>query len=244
MRVSLFATCLGDQFFADECADAVRLLRALDVTVDFPPDQTCCGQPAFNAGYHKEARAMARHTLRVFQDSEHVVLPSGSCTTMLRIFTPGLFPEGSDDALAAEELAARTYELSEFIVKVLRVEELGNGLADRRVVYHFGCHALRELNLRSEPITLLRNAGAEIMAWEAADECCGFGGLFSVKLPEVSVAMADRKIDTLPAGSPDYLTSTDGGCLLHLAGRMQYRDVAIPVRHLAGVLWEACGGNP
>jgi L-lactate dehydrogenase complex protein LldE len=244
MRVSLFATCLGDQFFADECADAVRLLRALDVAVDFPPDQTCCGQPAFNAGYHEEARAMARHTLRVFRDSEFVVLPSGSCTTMLRAFSPGLFPEGSEDAVAAADLAERTYELSEFIVRVLRVDDLGNGLTDRRVAYHFGCHALRELNLRIEPIALLRNAGAEIVAWEASEECCGFGGLFAVKLPEVSVAMADRKIDTLSGGDLDYVTSTDGGCLLHLTGRMQHRKVSIPVRHLASVLWEACGGNP
>jgi L-lactate dehydrogenase complex protein LldE len=243
MRVSLFATCLGDQFFADECADAVRLLRALDTAVDFPPDQTCCGQPAFNAGYREEAQAMARHTIRVFRDSEYVVLPSGSCTTMLRVFSSGLFPDGSDDALAAAELAERTYELSEFIVRVLRVEDVGNGLANRRVAYHFGCHALRELELRTEPVTLLRNAGAEILTWEAGEECCGFGGLFSVKLPEVSVAMADRKIDTLPADGLNFVTSADGGCLLHLAGRMQHRNVAIPVRHLAGVLWEARGGS-
>lgn len=239
MRVAFFATCLGDQFFAEACADAVRLLRSLDVEVAFPPNQTCCGQPAFNAGYRREARAMARHTLEVFGGSEYVVLPSGSCAAMLRVFNTGLFEEGSGEAAAAADLAGRTYELSEFIVHVLGVEELGAGLKGRRIAYHFGCHALRELGLGEEAVTLLRNAGAEVLDWEAAEECCGFGGLFAVKFPEVSVAMADRKLDTLPG--PDFLTSADGGCLLHLSGRVRKRGIELPVRHLAGVLREACG---
>ncbi len=241
MRVALFVTCLGDQFFAEAAADAVRLLRALGVEVDFPRDQTCCGQPAYNAGYRREALQMARHTLRVFEHAEYVVLPSGSCTAMVRAFYPELLREDAPAYRAAADLAQRTYELSEFIVRVLGVTELGPGLEGRRVAYHHGCHALRELGLREEPLTLLRNAGAELVDWEAAEECCGFGGLFSVKLPEVSLAMADRKLDTLPA--PDLLTSADGGCLLHLAGRLEHRGLSVPVKPLASVLWEAHRGG-
>jgi L-lactate dehydrogenase complex protein LldE len=236
MRVAFFATCLADRFFADACADAVRLLRRLGVTVTVPDGQTCCGQPAYNAGYGAEAVRMARHTLRALAGFEHVVLPSGSCAGMLRTVYPRLL-EGAEraDAIA---LAGRTTELSEFVVRVLGVESLGAGLAGRRLAYHHGCHALRELRVREEPVRLLRAAGADVVPWEADEECCGFGGLFSVKLPAVSVAMADRKLDTLEP--VDAVVSADGGCLLQLSGRARRRDGASPsFRHLASVLWEA-----
>jgi L-lactate dehydrogenase complex protein LldE len=236
MRVALFITCLADQFYAEAGVAAVRLLRALGVEVDFPEGQTCCGQPAFNAGHWEEARALARRTLRVFQEAEYVVLPSGSCASMLRNHYPELLP-GSREALAFSE---RVYELSQFLVRVLGVERLGEGLKGVRVAYHHGCHALRELGVREEPLTLLTNAGAEILPWEAAEECCGFGGLFSVKLPEVSLAMADRKLSTLPEAQ--VLTSTDAGCLLHLSGRMAKRGVNLRVAPLATLLWEAYAG--
>jgi len=237
MRVALFATCLGDAFFAEACADSVRLLRHLGVQVDFPSGQSCCGQPAFNAGHADAARRMARHTLDVFEDAEWVVLPSGSCAGMLRANYPTLVAER--DRERAGRLAARTCELAQFIVRVLGVEELGHGLDGRRVAYHHGCHALRELRVRDEPLTLLRAAGAELHPWEADEECCGFGGLFSVKLPEVSAAMADRKLDTLPA--VDVVTSADGGCLMQLSGRATRRGRTTAFRHLASVLWEAVG---
>ena len=133
------------------------------------------------------------------------------------------------------------YELSEFIVNVLGVTELGRGLEGLKVAYHHGCHALRELGVRDEPVTLLRNAGATVVAWEAAEECCGFGGLFAVKLPHVSVAMADRKLTTLASTEARVLTSADGGCLLHLAGRARrHPDAGVTtVRHLASLLLEA-----
>jgi L-lactate dehydrogenase complex protein LldE len=181
---------------------------------------------------------MARHTLEVFRDAEYVVLPSGSCTTMLRVFNAELFEKGSGEEALAADLAGRTYELAEFLVRVMGVENVGAGLRGKRIAYHFGCHALRELGLQSDPITLLDNAGAKVVDWEAAQECCGFGGLFAVKMPELSVAMADRKLDTLPP--LDLLTSADGGCLLHLAGRIHNRGIELSVRHLADVLWEAC----
>lgn len=237
MKVALFVTCLTDQFYAQAGVDTVRLLRHLGVEVDFPPAQTCCGQPAYNAGYWNEARQMAQHTLEVFEQAEYVVLPSGSCTTMTRVFYPELYRDQPQKFGQMQDFSAKTYELSEFIVKILGVSRLGRGLEGHRVAYHFGCHALRELGIESEPIQLLQNAGAEVVPWAAAQECCGFGGLFSVKLPEVSLAMADRKLDTLPP--VDYLTTADGGCMLHLAGRMQNRAMALPARPLASVLWQA-----
>jgi L-lactate dehydrogenase complex protein LldE len=235
VRVALFATCLGDRLFADACADAVRLLRRLGCEVDFPEGQTCCGQPAFNAGHVAEARRMARHTVDVFEAAEHVVLPSGSCAGMLRRYYPEILDGGW--RRRAEALATRTWELSQFLVTVLGVHTLGEGLRGRRLAYHHGCHALRELGVRDEPVALLRAAGAQVVPWVADEECCGFGGLFSVKLPVVSAGMADRKLDTLPA--VDMVTSADGGCLMQMSGRAQRRGVATPFRHLASVLWEA-----
>ncbi|MCS7069345.1 MAG: (Fe-S)-binding protein [Meiothermus sp.] len=239
MKVALFITCLADQFFAEAGVAAVRLLRHLGCTVTFPEGQTCCGQPAYNAGYWAEARQVAEHTLEVLEDAPYVVLPSGSCTTMLRAFYPELYRDQPRRFARAEALSRKTYELSEFIVKVLGVSRLGQGLSGRRIAYHHGCHALRELGIKQEPLTLLRNAGAEIVDWPAAEECCGFGGLFSVKLPEVALSMADRKLATLPQGQMDYLTSADGGCMLHLSGRIENRGLNLPVRPLASVLWEA-----
>ncbi|MFO7769232.1 MAG: (Fe-S)-binding protein [bacterium] len=258
MTVAYFATCLADQFFAEAAADGVRLLRSLDVEVFFPPGQTCCGQPAWNAGYRSEAERMARHTLEVFAGAEHVVLPSGSCAAMMRNHSAEVLGEDPASRETARELAGKTWELSQFIVRVLGIESLGppDALEGRRIAYHHGCHALRGLDLETEPLTLLCSAGAELVDWEAAKECCGFGGLFAVKLPEVSTAMADRKLETLPGyphalspgtrGSgetaPLELVSADGGCLMHMAGRMEARGARVPVRHLASVLWEARRG--
>jgi L-lactate dehydrogenase complex protein LldE len=234
VRVALFATCLGDQLYAEACADAVRLLRHFGADVDVPVGQTCCGQPAYNAGRRAEATRMMRHTLDVLEGADHVVLPSGSCAGMIRCFYPALADGAS--AGRATALASRTYELSEFLLRVLDVESPGSGLSGRRVAYHHSCHALRELGLREEPLRLLRGAGAEVVPWTASEECCGFGGLFSAKLPEVSAGMADRKLDTLP--DVDVVTSTDGGCLMQLSGRAARRRLGPPFRHLASLLWE------
>jgi L-lactate dehydrogenase complex protein LldE len=233
VRAALFPTCLAESFYAEAAADAVRLLRHLGVDVTYPAGQTCCGQPAYNAGHVAEARRAARHTQAVFADAEYVVLPSGSCAGMLRSGFPRLL--GAE----ADGLASRTIELSQFLVQVLGTNSLGRGLEGRRVAYHHGCHALRELGVETEPVSLLRNAGATVVEWEADRECCGFGGLFSVKIPQVSGAMADRKLDTLP--EVDFVTSTDGGCLMQMSGRSERRRLATPFRHLASVLWEAVG---
>ena len=253
MRVCFFATCLVDRLLPDAGMAAARLLRTLGTDVIVPGAATCCGQPAFNAGYAADARRIAAHTLRALDREDYVVLPSGSCAAMLRHHWSELLDDGAGERAGA--LADRTFELAEFIVRVLGITHIGDGLHGRRIAWHHGCHALRELGVREEPLLLLRNAGASIVDWEAAEECCGFGGLFAVKLPEVSVAMADRKLDTLvqspgsTAGATtegpavDVLSSADGGCLLHMAGRMRHRGIGIPVRHIAQLLEEAARGT-
>ncbi len=252
VRVALFATCLVDQFFAPAALAAAKLLHRLGCVVSVPRAQTCCGQPALNAGYRIEARRMAKHTLEVFAGTDYVVLPSGSCAAMLRRHYVELFAAtghgndtaAGDDAASAAALAGRTFELSEFLVRVLRVTSVGEGLRGRRVAWHPGCHGLRDLGLSTEPLTLLRNAGAELVPWEATEECCGFGGLFSVKQPEVSAAMADRKLETLASNRPlpDVLTSADAGCLLQLGGRLKRQGSSLAVRHVAELLLEAAHG--
>jgi L-lactate dehydrogenase complex protein LldE len=178
---------------------------------------------------------MAAHTLEVFEKAEYVVLPSGSCAGMVRSHVPRIL--GKRDASNAEALASRTFELSQFLVHVLGVESVGRGLEGRTVAYHHGCHAQRELGIHHEPITLLEGSGAGVLPWKTGDECCGFGGLFSVKFPSVSAGMADHKLDTLPEA--DLVTSTDGACLMQLSGRATHRGIQLPFRHLASVLWEA-----
>ena len=256
MNVALFVTCLADHYFAEAAADAVRLLRHLGCDVSFPVAQTCCGQPAYNAGRQGEARRMAEHALDVFGGTDAVVLPSGSCATMVKKFYPRLFRDGARTAdgagastaggagartVVATALADRTWDLAEFIVHGLGVTELGDGLRGRRLAVHQGCHALRELRLETEPATLLKGAGAEVVSWDAQDECCGFGGLFSVKMTAVSAAMADRKLDTLPG--VDWVVSGDGGCMLHLDGRNRARGVGIEFVHLATALWHGVAGD-
>lgn len=252
MNVAIFATCLADHYFAEAVADAVRLLRHMGCRVEFPEDQTCCGQPAYNAGRRREAARMANHAIDVFRDAEAVVLPSGSCAAMVKKFYAQLTGEraggqaggrageraggpAGGPAGGASDLASRTWELGEFLVRRLGVTRLGRGLAGRRVAVHQGCHALRELRLETEPETLLTGAGAIVAPWEAGDECCGFGGLFSVKMTDVSAAMADRKLDTLP--DVDWVVSGDGGCLLQLEGRSRARGLDVECVHLATALW-------
>lgn len=263
MKVALFATCLGDALYRDAVADAARLLRHLGVEVAVPPDQTCCGQPAFNAGYAAQARAAARHTVEVFGEADHVVLPSGSCAGMIRHHFSTVVPTAF--ATRVRRMAERTWELSQFLVHVLNVRSVGQGLDGVTVAYHHGCHAHRLLDLNREPVGLLEAAGACLLPWSMDRECCGFGGLFSVKLPRVSVAMADAKLDALPgvrpeleedshdpaleapaehAPTPQFVTSADAGCLLHMESRARVRGgvlAALPFVHLATLLWRATG---
>ncbi len=235
-RVALFVTCLADQFFPHVGECVVKILRRLGVNVTFNPAQTCCGQPAFNTGYREEAREVASRVLDLFEDADYVVSPSGSCTSMMRVFYPELFTGDPARLRKVEYLRTRLFEFSEFLVKVLKAEDVGARFP-HRVVYHDSCHLLRELGIEAEPRALLR-AVREIKLVDLKDYqlCCGFGGTFSVKFPEVSVAMGEDKIRAALDAGAEYLVANDAGCLMHLAGLIHRQGLPLKTLHLAEVL--------
>ena len=235
MEVALFVTCLVDQVAPETGRAAVRLLEAAGCTVRFPTAQTCCGQPAFNSGLPDDARRLARHFLDVFEPYEAVVAPSGSCTAMVRCYYPTLF-EGRD-AKRAKEMAAKTWELTQFLTDVVGRPDLGARSAGK-VTYHASCHLLRELGVADAPRRLLDGAGVEVVDMRDADRCCGFGGTFSLTHPEVSIPMADAKLDQAVATEAGTLVACDAGCLMHLAGRAQRRRLDLRLRHVAEVVAE------
>lgn len=235
MKVSLLVTCLGDALFPDVGVATVRLLRRLGVAVDFPEAQTCCGQPHFNSGYHDDARELARHTLRTFDNGQTVVVPSGSCAAMIKLEYPHLFHEDPIWLRRAEDMARRTHELSDFLVNVLKVEDVG-ARYEGRVTYHMACH-LRGLGLRMEPERLLRRVkGLEYVPLERADECCGFGGSFAVRYPGISGAMVEDKAGFIEKAGVSAVVATDAGCLMNIAGCLRRRGSSVRALHLAQVL--------
>jgi L-lactate dehydrogenase complex protein LldE len=227
VRVQLFATCLGDLLLPDAVTDAEALLSNAGHDVVFPPDQTCCGQPAFNAGHREAAARVARQFTRAFSRELPVVCPSGSCVAMVAHYLPELLD------VAPYEV----YELSAFLSKHASNTVLLEG---HRVVYHDSCHLLRELGVREEPRGLLRAAGAELTELGRPDLCCGFGGTFSVRQPEVSVAMADDKLADAQRSGAEALVTADPGCLLHLRARAA-RVGGLRVVHLATALARGLG---
>lgn len=235
-RVSLFITCLGDQFFPEVGECVVRVLERLGVEVVFNSAQTCCGQPAFNTGYTGEAREVASRTLELFDDADYVVAPSGSCSTMVRVFYPELFASDPVRLAKAHNLRSKFYEFSEFLVKVLKVEDVGSSFP-RRVAYHDSCHLLRELGISEEPRRLLRAVrGLDLVEMQDDKLCCGFGGTFSVKFPEVSTAMGNDKLQAAANAGAEILVANDSGCLMHLAGLIHRRGLPLKAMHLAEIL--------
>ena len=235
-KVALFVPCYVDAINPEVAVSAVRVLRRLGVEVSYPEGQTCCGQPAFNSGFTDEARSVARHFLDVFEgaDYDHVVTPSGSCAAMVARYYPLLF-EGSERE-RAESVGARVREFSAYLVGELGVTDVGAHHAGR-AVFHTGCHLRRELGVLREPRELLRNVeGLDLLDWEHEELCCGFGGTFAVKMPEVSTAMADEKVKALDRSGADTLISSDSSCLMHLGGRLRRTNRDVRVLHLAQVL--------
>jgi L-lactate dehydrogenase complex protein LldE len=229
-------TCLGDMFFPEVGVAMVTLLRRLGVEVDFPEGQTCCGMPLFNSGYHADAAQVAARTVRLFERAEHVVVPSGSCAWMLKTEYPGLLTADPALRAAAESLARRTRELSQFLVEVLGVTRVDSDFKGR-VTYHDSCHLLRGLGESRAPRALLRGVpGVELVELPGADECCGFGGSFSVRLPEVSTAILDKKLASVEATGADCLAACDGGCLLQMGGGLSRRGSRVRPLHLAQIL--------
>ena len=235
--VQLFVTCLVDGFAPEVGEATVRVLERVGCTVEFPDEQTCCGQPAFNAGYADQARTMARHTVEVLDStSGPIVLPSGSCTDMLVHHTPRLL-EGTDHHAAALRVAGRVRELTQFLVDDMSVTDLNLECDDCVVAYHPSCHGFRNVGLRGQAETLLDSIGGlERRTPEEAETCCGFGGLFAVEMPEVSASILETKLDHLEETEAELVVGGDISCLMNIGGGLHRRQSSTKVMHIAEIL--------
>lgn len=236
-KTQLFITCLIDTLQPHIGEAVVRVLERAGMQVSFPLEQTCCGQPPFNAGMRYEARKIAEHTIRVFEkDPAPVIIPSGSCAAMLRHGYPELFADDPTWLPRAQELAARTYEFTEFLVDVLGLTDLG-AYFPGKATYHSSCHLLRGLGIDRQPRLLLANVrDLELIELPYADECCGFGGVFSVEHPEISAEMLKRKIENIEITQAPFAIVADTGCLMHIQGGFHRQAKTQRVRHIAEVL--------
>jgi L-lactate dehydrogenase complex protein LldE len=235
-RVALFVTCLVDLFRPAVGFAAVRLLEAAGCRVEVPRGQTCCGQPAYNQGDRADTIAIARRMIEAFAGFDYVVAPSGSCAGMLKKHYPELFAPGSADAERARDLARRTFELTGFLVDIL---EVGSSTAALpvRATYHDSCSSLRELGVRDQPRQLLAGVlGLELAEIADAEVCCGFGGTFCVKYPEISTKMVDDKVAAIEATGAELVLAGDLGCLMNIAGRLKRQGSRVEARHVAEVL--------
>jgi L-lactate dehydrogenase complex protein LldE len=249
VRASLFVTCIIDRLYPEVGESTVNVLGRLGVDLDFPMAQTCCGQPAFNSGFWSDAKPLARRTIEALQSDRYVVVPSGSCASMIRVFYDELFHDEPQMRNRIASLASRTFELSEFIVDVLGISDLspyadvGSTETTRKVTYHEGCHLRRELVATTQPRSLLNSlSSVEVVEMEQSEVCCGFGGTFSVKYPEISGAMLRDKIDFAAATGADALTACDSSCLMHIGGGIEKQGVAIEPLHIVQLLDEAMRG--
>jgi L-lactate dehydrogenase complex protein LldE len=236
VRASLFVTCLVDQLYPQVGIAAVNVLRRLGVQVDFPEEQTCCGQLSINTGYQQETRDLARRFLETFQDSEYIVAPSSSCTGMIKKRYPQLFKDDPKWRAAAQAIDSRLYEFSEFLTDVLGVTDVG-AIYNGTVTYHPSCHGLRELGLDSQPQALIRNV-KDIRYVELPEmtTCCGFGGTFSVKYADISEAILEDKVNNVVASGADTLVGVDMSCLMNIGGAISRRGDKVRVMHLAELL--------
>jgi L-lactate dehydrogenase complex protein LldE len=216
----------------------VKVLRHLGVDVAFPADQTCCGQIGFNAGYRKEAADVARHFIETFESYDHIVAPSGSCASMIKNYYSELFADDPNMLDRAKAVGEKTHELSDFIVNVLGVTEVG-GTSTGLVTYHDACHLLRELGISEEPRALIEGVrGVEMQEMAQSDACCGFGGLFSVKFPEISTAMLGEKLQAVADTGASAVVANDCGCLMQMRGALHRAGSNVQPKHIAELLAE------
>ncbi len=235
-RVGLFVTCVADLFRPTVGFAAVKLLEDAGCRVEVPEAQTCCGQPAYNSGDRRDALAIARGVIAAFEGFDYVVAPSGSCAGMIKKHYPGLFAGDPDMADAAQDLAARTWELTAFLIDVMHIGAL-DARYEGRVAYHDSCSSLRELGVRSQPRELLSLVdGVTVVDLSDPEVCCGFGGTFAAKYGEVSGAIVHKKAAQVVATGADTVVAADLGCLLNIAGKLKRDGSPIKVRHVAEVL--------
>jgi L-lactate dehydrogenase complex protein LldE len=235
-KVALFVTCLVDLFRPSVGFAAVKLLESAGCDVEVPLAQTCCGQPAFNSGDRADARAIAENVIAAFETYHYVVVPSGSCGGMIKMHYPELFADVPAFAARAEALAAKTFELVSFLSDVLGIK-VSDATYNGSVTYHDSCSGLRELGIKEQPRRLLKGVkGLSIKEMKDPDVCCGFGGTFCVKYPDISNAIVEKKVDNIHASGADLLVAGDLGCLMNMAGKLKRAGSTVQVRHVAEVL--------
>jgi len=235
MTVQLFIPCFVDQLYPQVAFNMVKVLEKAGCNVTYNTNQTCCGQPAFNAGFWGEAKDVCSKFLKDFSGEGYIVAPSASCVGFVRNYYEKVF-ENSSDKVSYKKIASRTYEFSEFLVKVLKVEDLGASFPGK-ATYHDSCAALRECQIKEEPRKLLSNVkGLELVEMNDVETCCGFGGTFAVKFEPISIAMGDQKVTNASATGAEYLISTDMSCLMHIDGCNKFKNAGLKVMHLADVL--------
>lgn len=236
MKVSLFITCLSDIFFPEVGTHAVQILERNGVEVDFPEGQTCCGQPAYNSGYEKDAKQAAKQMIKAFSHSDYIVTPSGSCASMVRHYYKEMFKDEEEWYAKADNLSKKTYEFTEFLVGVLGVTDVGAEL-HAVAAYHQSCHMSRGLGIKNEPIQLLSQVeGLEVKELPYCQDCCGFGGTFAAKMSEISEKMVDEKIKHIESTGAQVLIGADMGCLMNIGGRLRRQGKEIEVMHISEVL--------
>jgi L-lactate dehydrogenase complex protein LldE len=234
--VTLFIQCLVDGIYPEVGEAMVKIFRRLGFDLACPTGQTCCGQPAFNAGYRREAKVAAKHFIEIFETAEAIVCPSGSCVTMVRHHYPQLFDDDDPWRPRAAQVAGKTYELTQYLVDVLGVDDLGAHY-DGKITYHDSCHLLRNLRVQDQPRRLLRNvAGADFIEMVDSDKCCGFGGSFAVKYAEISAAMVEDKVNNIIDSGADTVVGCDMGCLMNIQGMLSRKGSDIKVMHVAQIL--------
>ena len=236
VKVALFITCLIDSLYPNVGEAVVSLLRKLDVEVTFPEGQTCCGHLPYSSGYHSDAKEMAQNFIIQFEREGSIVVPSGSCAAMIKQHYKESLRDEPDLLERLEEIASRTYELTDFIVNVLGITDV-RASHPGKVTYHESCHLLRDLGISSEPRALIENVeGVEFMEMENSRTCCGFGGMFSVENPEISMAILEDKLDTIKSTGAHTVVANDMGCLMHISGALSRIKSGVTVMHIAELL--------
>lgn len=235
MKVQLFIPCFVDQLYPQVGLNTVKLLEKAGCTVSYNPNQTCCGQPAYNAGYMKEAKEVSEKFIKDFSGDEYIVAPSGSCIGYIRGSFDDIFNNTSCHN-ESKQVGARSYELSEFLVDILKFTDFGAQL-NAKVTYHDACGALRECGIKTQPRTLLQKVhGIELIENKECETCCGFGGTFAVKYEPISIGMAQTKVNSALETKADYLVSTDISCLMHIEGVIKHQQLPLKTAHLADIL--------
>lgn len=235
MKVQLFIPCFIDQLYPQTAFNMLKVLQKAGCTVEYNSNQTCCGQPAFNAGFWEDAKEVCTKFLKDFDGADYVVAPSASCTGFVRNYYPKLF-DNSSYHNDVKDLKERTFELSEFLVNVLKIDNFGAKL-DLKATYHDSCAGLRECKIKEEPRKLLSNVkGLELVEMKDVETCCGFGGTFAVKFEPISIGMADQKVSNARESGAQCIISTDHSCLMHLDGYIRHKGLPMQTMHIADVL--------